>query len=97
VAQVFNSPEADEDLAEIWLYIALDNVDAADRVLDSIQQKAKALLKHPELGRKREDLAPSLRSLVVGNYQLFYQISGKDIEIVRVLHGSRGIERIFSN
>jgi plasmid stabilization system protein ParE len=34
VAQVVRSPRAEEDLQEIWLYIAADNVDAADRVLD---------------------------------------------------------------
>ena len=97
MAQVFKSPEAKEDLAEIWLYVALDNLEAADRLLDMIDDKAKSLLAHPEMGRKREDLAKSLRCLNAGNYIIFYRISGTDIEIVRVLHGARDIETIFGH
>ena len=93
--QVLHTPEAEDDLMEFWLYIALDNPDAADRVLDAIEQKAQYLLTHPELGGKRDELAAGLRSLIVGSHIVFYRIFGNDIEIARVLHGARDIERLF--
>ena len=38
MAEYFYSPEARRDLFEIWEYIALDDLDAADRVEQEIQQ-----------------------------------------------------------
>jgi len=96
MAQVIRSPQAEEDLAEIWIFVAENNLEAADRLLDRINEKARSLLQFPEMGRDRSDLAPSLRSIPEGNYMIFYRIAGDDIEIVRVLHGARDIERIFS-
>jgi plasmid stabilization system protein ParE len=36
MARVRVTPRAEEDLQEIWLYIAPENADAADRILDRI-------------------------------------------------------------
>lgn len=33
------SPQAEQDLAEVWDFIAPDDIDAADRVCDDIEQK----------------------------------------------------------
>ncbi len=76
------SPEADEDLVEIWLHIATDrDTEAADRVLDSFHQKFLMLLRTPEMGRAREELAPYLRSIPEGNYMIFYRpiVNSEDI------------------
>ena len=40
-------PEAYADLDEIWEYIAADNLDAADRVLDEIYQTLRSLVVFP--------------------------------------------------
>jgi toxin ParE1/3/4 len=95
MGQVITSPEARADLLEIWLYIATENPDAADRVLSTINDKAQALLANPEMGRRREELAYSLRSTPSGSYLIFYRISDSNIEIVRVLHSARDIESIW--
>jgi toxin ParE1/3/4 len=48
------------------------------------------------MGRKRDDLAKGLRSFPVGKYLIFYHLVKGDIEIARVLHGSRNIDEEFS-
>lgn len=88
---VFRSARADEDLIEIWSYIAADNAVAADRVLDAIEARWSQLALHPFSGRARDDIFPGIRCLVVGNYLTIYRIAGNDIEIIRVLHGRRNI------
>jgi len=42
--------QAEEDLIDIWLYIAHDDVRAADRVLDDIEEKLLLLADQPGLG-----------------------------------------------
>ena len=41
----------EEDLIEIWIYIAQDNPGAADRVLDNIEERFYALSDNPLMGR----------------------------------------------
>jgi plasmid stabilization system protein ParE len=47
------------------------------------------------LGRARLELAPNLRSLLVGDYVMFYRPIDDGIEVVRVLHGARDIDAMF--
>ena len=49
-------PEAFADLNEIWEFIATDNPEAADRVLDEIHDAIRALVCFPQLGHTRADL-----------------------------------------
>ncbi|MCQ1767854.1 type II toxin-antitoxin system RelE/ParE family toxin [Neorhizobium galegae] len=88
---VIRTNRADEDLIEIWSYIAVDNISAADRVLDAIEARWDNLARHPYSGVARDDIAPGLRHLVSGEYLTLYRLSGGTIEIVRVLHGRRKI------
>jgi len=53
------------------------------------------------MGRAREELAASLRSFPFGRYVIFYVpfedgIDVVGIDVVRVLHGARDIDAIFS-
>jgi toxin ParE1/3/4 len=83
--------EAREQLEDIWLYIARDNDAAADRLLDRIEAALFDLAHRPMMGRSRPELAPELRSFVVGNYVLFYRPLFDGILLIAVLHGSRDI------
>ncbi|MCL2715163.1 MAG: type II toxin-antitoxin system RelE/ParE family toxin [Alphaproteobacteria bacterium] len=47
----------------------------------------------PSSGRARNNIAPGIRHLVVGQYLTLYQTDGETIEIIRVLHGRRKIGR----
>jgi toxin ParE1/3/4 len=88
-------PEANTDLIEIGFYIAQDDRAAADRLVDSLTEKFEILAQHPEMGRLRDDLAPSLRSFVTDSYIIFYQPTENGIEVVRVLHSSRDSSEFF--
>jgi len=47
------------------------------------------LAENSHAGPAREDLARGLRFFPVGNYLIFYTITGDGIVVVRVLHGAR--------
>ena len=66
---------ADIDLLEIWSYIAQNSFEVADRVSRRLEAAFEQLAEQPFMGRKRDDLRPGLRSLAVGNYFIFYQVS----------------------
>ena len=86
---------AKRDLFEIWRYIAQDNPEKADAVLDKINKNIDLLTQMPQLGRLRPELKEALRSFSVGIYIIFYFERPDGIEIVRLLHGSLDIAGIF--
>jgi plasmid stabilization system protein ParE len=44
------SREARFDLLEIWDYISRDNISAADRVMEEIEETVAMLARNPDLG-----------------------------------------------
>ena len=49
------------------------------------------LASQPSSGALRDDILPDIRNVVVGEYLSFYRIEGRDVLILRVLHGRRAI------
>jgi toxin ParE1/3/4 len=47
------------------------------------------------MGVSREELEATLRSQPVGNYLIFYLPLEDGVDIIRVLHGSRDMARLF--
>lgn len=83
-------PEAIVDLEEIWDYIAMDSIDAADRVVADVLSAVDAVARFPEQGHKREDLTSlPLRFLVVRPYLIAYAVRPQTVWIVAVMHGRR--------
>ena len=83
-------PEAYSDLDEIWEYIAADNLDAADRVLDEIYESITSLIRFPHQGHSRPDLTSrALRFHVVRDYVIAYGPDEKPLVVVAILHGRR--------
>ncbi len=93
--QVFRRPLAEADLDDIWWCIAQDNSDAADMLLDKIEERLQTLAQFPNMGINRDELMTSLRSLPIGNYMIFYLPLDDGIEVVRVLSGMREIDPLF--
>ena len=91
------SPLAEEDLEEIWSFVAERDAEAADRLIDEITGRFDHLLAYPEAGRARHELLVNLRSLPVKRYVIFYQPTDDGVEIFRVLHGSRDIQGEFDS
>jgi toxin ParE1/3/4 len=79
------TPLADQDLVEIWYFIAQEDPVAADRLLDLLEEKYKLLAESPHMGPARPDIAKELRYLPVGNYLLLYRVIPNGIELVRVV------------
>lgn len=90
---IVRTARADEDLIAIWTWIAADSPAAADRVLDAIECRWLQLSRHPNSGMAREDIGPGIRHLVVGSYLTLYRRTAGQIEIIRVLHGRRDVNR----
>lgn len=89
------SPRAERDLLDIWLVIAEDREDAADRFLDRLYEQCQTLAEYPQMGRRRDQLSPGVRSFAVGNYVIFYRPREEGIEVARVLAGQRDLPRLF--
>ena len=62
MATVNFAQSARTDLLEVWLFIAEENLNAADRVLETIEQEAGILATQPLMGRARPDLAQDIRT-----------------------------------
>ncbi len=87
--RILKTVQAERDLDEIWLHIALDNIAAADALLDAIDQSCRQLTRQPMMGRARPELAPELRSFAVRRYVVFYLPMPEEISVIRVVHGAR--------
>lgn len=84
------------DLDEIWFTIALDDIVAADRVVDSLYATAALLAAQPKIGRARTELGAELRSFATKTPYLIYYVPMMDgIAIARVLHHARDVDAIF--
>ena len=95
MARVTFSPTAAADVTDIAAHIAADNAKAAAALVTRFKKLAVGLARAPGIGRGRPELRPDLRSHTVGRYVIFYRPIRGGIEVVRVLHGMRDIERIF--
>lgn len=85
---------ARQDLLDVWLYIAADKPDAADRLLDEIDETLCLLAGAPGLGRARDDIAPGLRYFPIGSYVILYEALQDGITVVRLVHGARHFARL---
>ena len=99
--RVVRRPQAKRDLIQIGRYIAQDSVSSAVRFLRSARSDMRKLAEMPGMDARRdfEDARlAELRSWPIGgfrNYLIFYLPLSDGIEVVRVLHGARDLERIF--
>ena len=93
MASVRLSKFVEDDLVEIWKYIADDNPFAATETVELIESKFHLLAKQSEIGHNRPELREGLQSYPVGNYVIFFMAKKrpKGVEIVRVLEGHRDI------
>ena len=92
MAAIIITPAAESDLVNIWLYIARDNPNVADRVCQAAESTFQALAATPRMGTlyqsKRAQLE-GMRFFPVSKFQsyiIYYREQPKGIEIVRVLH-----------
>lgn len=83
---------AEADLAEIALYIAADNPDAALRFVDELRTHCRLLTEFPARNPLREQYGAGVRVAVHGRYLIFYAAADHAVVIERILHGSRHLD-----
>lgn len=91
-------PLATRDLEEIVRYLDIESPAASDRFLEESFHAANTLAGMPRLGpvRRTRGRLKGLRSWPLskfGSYLLFYLPVDGGIEVIRVLHGARNIDR----
>ncbi len=95
MATVIRSRQAENDLLDIWEYIARDNPQAADQVLVRIGSVMELLAGNPLMGPARPDLRQDLRYFATGRYLILYRTAQDGIQVVRVLHGARHLPSLL--
>jgi toxin ParE1/3/4 len=93
--RLIRTVQAEEDLIEIWTYIAQDNSRAADRLLDTLDEKSHQLADNPRLGVERLDIGPGVRSWRVRSYLILYRECDEGVEVVRYAHGARRLQDLI--
>lgn len=93
------TPQAVDDLFEIWSYIARDSAQAANRVEVAVHHACAFLAEGPLRGRVREEITQlPLRFWTVQpfpNYIIVYDPQSDPLQIIRILHGSRDVLAIL--
>jgi toxin ParE1/3/4 len=88
--------EAKADLKDIWYDIARRCDEAtAERMTITILTKCRSHAQYPETGRSREEWAPGVRSFPVRPYVVIYRPVQDTIQVLRILHGRRNLDRIM--
>jgi toxin ParE1/3/4 len=99
MTRILRRPRAEQDLGEIFDWIADDSPANADAYIERLVATMRLLAGMPHMGSCRLPRFPSVRSFPVGSHLIFYQPIGDGIEIIRVIHGARdweNDEEIFS-
>lgn len=91
------SPLARRDLREIHDYIARSSPATAARFIEFLLEKGQMLARWPDLGERRDDLAPGIRCFTARGYVFLYRCTREGIEMVRVVSGSRDIDALFEH
>ena len=94
------SPEAEEDIFEIWTYLANEvNAEFADQIESNLFDAFVFLARNPGLGHKRQDLT-SIPVLFYRAFPYQYMIIYRQrtpLEIVALLHAKRNIKKTLRN
>lgn len=85
---------ARQDLQDIKQYIAKDKPKAASEYMATLKQHCQRLAEMPTLGTCPE-IYCGLYKFPVDNYLIFYRPSERGIEVIRVLHGARDVQKII--
>lgn len=79
------SEKAHADLLQILRYIARDKPQTAMRFVDKLEEECTFLVRCPDSGTKREDLAPHLRLYSFRGYGIYFRKLEDCVRIERVL------------
>jgi toxin ParE1/3/4 len=88
------SPRAQQDIDDIWEYTAEHwNVRQAEIYLRQIQRAIETVAAEPKIARACDDIRPGYWKYPAGRHVLFFRVTDKGINVVRVLHSRMDFER----
>ena len=90
------TPAALNDLDDIWLHIARDSQNAANRFLDRVDLAEQRLADFPLIGATRDGLVPGMRLWPIGNYVFPYRFEHGLLTIVRLVWGGRSLGALIN-
>jgi plasmid stabilization system protein ParE len=97
MAQYSLTDSAKADVREIVNYIRQRNPGAGTRVRSELRAAMRKLADFPGMGHARADVGDdALRFWPIYSYLIVYRHPTTPLQIIRVLHGARDIERILN-
>ena len=101
--KIIRAGEALQDTADIHLFIAVENLEAAERFLTALRLSFRTLARWPEIGPRYQSNRAGLTGLRFWpvrrftNYLIFYRVMERPgrLHIVRVLHGARDVPQVL--
>jgi toxin ParE1/3/4 len=100
--RIFKRPQAEADIEECFVYIAEGDFESGITFLQAVEESLNELSEFPLLGKTRNFASAELRMIrmwhVKGheNYLIFYTYSDNLIDLIRILHGARDAENLFT-
>jgi toxin ParE1/3/4 len=86
--RVIWTPEAQQDRADIWDYIAADNPRAAANMDELFSDAAARLMDHPKLGKVGQ--IHGTRELIAhASYRLVYEIEDETVWMLALVHTAK--------
>lgn len=75
------------DLARLYEFLAPVNQDAAARIVQSLVAAPATLMKNPRIGERLEEFERrDVRRILVGHYEMRYEIQGSTVYVLRLWH-----------
>jgi toxin ParE1/3/4 len=96
-AQFRLTKTATNDIEQITDFIAQQSgLQQSETFLSKLDAKFANIVTFPQIGRKRSEILPNLRSVPLDKYLILYLLIGEDVEILRVVSGYRDLARLFT-
>ncbi|HAT33047.1 MAG TPA: plasmid stabilization protein [Janthinobacterium sp.] len=75
------------DLTRLYEFLATVNKPAAARAVQALTNAASSLVANPRIGERLEEFEPrEIRRVLVGRYELRYEIDAATIHVLRLWH-----------
>ncbi len=89
-------PDAQRDLLSITSYISRDSMIAAAKVTARLEaavlERGTVALQYPVVARYSNE---GVRRRVVGSHNIYFRVTEKTVDVLRVVHGARDVVRLL--
>lgn len=75
------------DMVRLYGFLAVVNQPAAARTVQQLTKAPTSLLANPRLGERQDEFQPrNVRRILMGHYEMRYEIAGNTLYILRLWH-----------